>query len=269
VATQLSSTHNDTRYAAAQLLGQVFAAKPALRDRYASIYRAWWQRKADALPPIRLLVVKYGVRLLPDPTALEHLPTLFHDPSKTVRLAIVHQVCDWMYTSDKAQIPVELLQSVRQRFQSKDATERKDAVTGLAQIFGKRYLQHALQQGSSNSLPPEDPVFSWIPASIWECLAFYTDARDATLRSRLVQLVDDVWWKKLSNARHCAQGWMLVLQDGPWATAFLQPRAALQQTVSSYIDARAQQRKYGSGTLGWWPVFAISRLSFFISQLTL
>ena len=114
-------------------------------------------------------------------------------------------------------ISPELLHAVSHRVSSKDKVERKDAITGLSQIYFKHYLRKKLKlvqeggddvsideilevwhltqlnaspQGSREGREDEER-FAWIPTRVMECVSF-ADADDAEMRSRVFQLVDDV-----------------------------------------------------------------------------
>jgi hypothetical protein len=80
---------------------------------------------------------------------------LSSDPLLDVRTEAIHLVCDWIYQTTKATstsshskengLILQLLQAVASRVSSKQKQERRDAVTGLAHIYCKHYIQPNLQ----------------------------------------------------------------------------------------------------------------------------
>lgn len=78
------------------------------------------------------------------------------DPSLDVRTEAIHLVCDWIYQRPKVtrastiqmkenRLLLLLLQAVASRVSSKQKLERRDAVTGLAHIYCKHFVQPNLQ----------------------------------------------------------------------------------------------------------------------------
>lgn len=125
-------------------------------------------------------------------------------------------------------ISPELLQAVGNRVSSKNKTEHKDAITGLAQVYHKHYMRQTLRfvqeggedvaideilevwkelnagtttatgtgsaskkDGKESSGSLEEVKFGWIPQRVFECVSF-ADATDAEMRNRIFQIVDDV-----------------------------------------------------------------------------
>jgi len=104
----------------------------------------------------------------------------------------------------------ELLLAVGIRVGSKNKTEHRDAITGLAQIYHRHYIKRKLneiQEGGDDVnigkildvLHAECPSgkkkkqdkFGWIPQKVFECVSF-ADASDPDMRNRVFQIVDDV-----------------------------------------------------------------------------
>mmetsp|Transcript_210 Transcript_210/g.393 ORF Transcript_210/g.393 Transcript_210/m.393 type:complete len:1914 (-) Transcript_210:1028-6769(-) len=183
---------------------------------------------------------------------------IMRDPTLDIRLLGIHQVCDLAHTalvadndasmvggssmlingtnngngtgnangsSSKRQHPIsvispELLHAIGNRVSSKNKTEHKDAITGLAQIYHKHYIRQKLrfvQEGGEDvsideilelwkeqvatqgkkegkgeaTMSLEEEKFAWIPQRVFECVSF-SDATDAEMRNRIFQIVDDV-----------------------------------------------------------------------------
>ena len=337
VSSGLSSTDTQQRSCVTKLLGRLLAASPDLGKQYAACYRDWWQRSHDVEPSIRQQVVTYAIRFLQacnnNNSSNEHseniaeahqvlIDKLTQDPIKVVRLAAIHQVCDLAYNQTGGNtVSPQLLRAVGTRIKSKDAQERKDALTGLAQVYWKMYMQRKLQdihqagddcplEKLVTALPeihwkksisrsrrsrsirqrrdsfewhieeddddglavdPDDELYGWIPRRVLEAF-YYTDQADPEMRSRVIQVWDDVLLgselsskKKLSPTARAVGLVLLIASLRPpgahplldssntsaayhYLENMMQTRSTLQQTVSQYIDARAKVRDLPSGT---------------------
>jgi hypothetical protein len=128
--------------------------------------------------------------------------------------------------TSSAAVPARLLAAVGNRVSSKNKTERRDALTGLAQIYHRHYVAIKLRQVQSGGDDCEmdiilealrdtyesqggsakkkrfadkdgvdsldlDEKYKWIPSLVFKS-ACYTDANDPEMRNRVVQIVDDV-----------------------------------------------------------------------------
>ena len=286
LAAHLSSAALHQRQASVDTLGRLFQAHTALSQTYAPCFRDWLARHVDVEARIRRLVIQYAVP--DDESAAQVLQSVMaHDPSLPVRLQAIHHVCDWAYNNNKNNTadPTTtttttsstttttrrlLLRAVGRRVRSKDPVERKDALTGLAQIYWKWQAQPVLQDVSDQTevgdilrvlhqyLPTSEEeeddfddnnAYAWIPSCLWESVS----VPDPDLRSRTLQLLDDVLLgsdsknkkKHLSStARAIGLVWILHKHYNP---LLWRQRAALQQTVSQYVDARAHIRELPAG----------------------
>jgi len=268
---------------------------------------------------------------------LLHLTTT--DPSLDVRLDAILAICDWAFKrpqngngssnrSVRAGPPAALLQAVGSRVRSKNKTERRDAITGLAQIYFRFYITPKLSAiqaggddcnvgvileamrsncqlndryggggghgdscssrrgrsngGSSFRFDDADDenqneaheLYGWIPRLVFESACF-TDSADAELRSRVIQIVDDVLMgsdlsssksKRLSPTAR-AVGLTIILDslaaDGEsllteaaisstnafkmFRQLFVQ-RANLQIALGNYVEARAKAKECATGS---------------------
>jgi len=136
-------------------------------NEFQPCFREWLRRHLDRQVDIRRMVCQYCVKLL------QHYPAdayvrdqvtntlieLCHDPqSPQVRMDVIFQVCDFAFRPSKKQppgservisnvpVPAKLLAAVGSRVQSKNKDERKNAVTGLAQVYFRRYIQPKLRE---------------------------------------------------------------------------------------------------------------------------
>lgn len=168
-----------------------------------------------------------------------------NDPILEIRLLGIHQVCDLAHnatTESKAEanssndrrtpnppisaISSELLHAVGKRVMSKNKTEHRDAITGLAQIYYKHYMHQILadvqeggddcniddildvlreecgldgksgdnQKKNNNNKKNQVVVnkkFGWIPQRVFESVS-WPDSSDPDMRNRIFQIVDDV-----------------------------------------------------------------------------
>jgi hypothetical protein len=324
VSSCLSSPHLSRRQQVVKLLGKLFYARGSkLAKKFSPCYRQWLSRSNDSEWKIRLDMVHCLVSILkanphPEPVeeALNTLTRIIqYDPKLDVRLAALHDVCDVCFEGAK-DCPVSpgLLRAVGSRVQSKNKQERRDALTGLAQIYFRHFIRDKLkdinsagdecdtdlilnvlsehctkasifskpgrkrQLSSANINMAEHRTldqdkYEWIPSRVFECV-FYSDANDPEMRSRVIQIVDDLLLgSELSKSRaksltpHArAVGHAIIVdslrQDGgdvwgendrsnafKWMLGFFQQRAHIQKALSSYIDARANLRDCDPGKL--------------------
>lgn len=170
ITSNLGSVVRQQRYHATVLLGRLFATASTaneLDDRYGtSVFREWLGRRNDVDVGIRVAMVRHGMHVLKAITnggnsgnnsasgdsdqvlqiaeALEQLITL--DQSFDVRAEAVRRICDWAYAAPTG-IPVtgKLLQAVAARVRSKHRVERRDALTGLAHVYSKQWVEPQLK----------------------------------------------------------------------------------------------------------------------------
>jgi hypothetical protein len=251
------------------------------------------------------------------------------DPQLDVRLETIHLIFDLSYR--KGNVSAKVLRAVVSRVSAKNKQERRDALTGLGQIYHRHYTQiklksvqaagddcdldiilKALHEGchldrrrkrhdpsrqgrnknakvdmdfcddsdNDDCNDAEEEKYGWIPRKIFESACF-SDQTDADMRSRVIQIVDDMLLgselssnssKKMTpTARAVALamivdslrkgGENLLTENGSsnalkFLNQLLKQRASLQKTVSAYIDARANIRECESGTffLSSWPI---------------
>jgi len=255
VSTSLVNQDLTKRWQATKLLGRLFGARTSdIAERFGPCFREWLRRSYDPERKVRETMVKALINFLTmhyTKTDLcadvnEALATIItRDPTLDIRLLGIHQVCDLAHTASSpvdgsgnsngaaateeesrkrvhpiSIISAELLHAVGDRVSSKNKTEHRDAITGLAQIYFKHYLRKKLvfvQEGGDDvSIDEilevwnetranndktskevrkegreEEEKFAWIPQRVFECVSF-PDSTDAEMRSRIFQIVDDV-----------------------------------------------------------------------------
>ena len=273
LAQGLSSDDTPQRQAVTYWWGKLLVLHTQQRQSFLSL---WLPRAKDVHAPIREIVVKACVPLLlsskakatayDDHKDIERVlqEVVTSDPSKSVRLLAIHELCDAEY-NQAGTVSVKLLQAVASRIPSKDAAERKDALTGLAQIYAKHgALQDNLQSGlellpsrkrKRSSRDPDgdeddddddddEGSYDWIPRRLLEACHF-SDKLDSALRSRLYQIMDDVLVGK-HNRPAIALVWMMQHLDETalqnWLS-LLRGRVEVQRLLSKYLQLRSQAKR--------------------------
>ena len=266
VAALLQSSENKLRLRVTKLLGRLFNSSSAnVAMQFQSCFRQWMRLSTDNDQNVRLCIAKNLISMLSSKNGEKHLckdatDTLVDmvksDSCVEVRLLIVHGVCDMVYRqkgpealSDESHQIIEsnetrrlqygapaialvssrLLKAVGQRVSSRNKTERRDAVTGISQIYFRRYVLEKLKKVNSGGddcdihLVAEtvadvcrikndrdkrravtrtnvsttdkeyfdlDDKYSFIPRLVFESACF-TDSTDPEMRSKVVQIIDE------------------------------------------------------------------------------
>lgn len=222
---------------------------------------------------------------------------IYKEKITEIRIYAIHQVCELAHlaTSDdvdsaaarsgasrRAKHPIstisaELLHAVGSRVSSKYKTERKDAITGLAQIYYKHYitkkLQHVEEGGenvdiddimdvlSNNDVDKAlEEKFGWIPQKVFESV-FFSDEQDPDLRNRVFQIVDDVLLGTVKKdgasltSTSRAVGLAMILQSlqnkdstYKWMCTLFTQKSNLQRSLGAYLDARSKAKECDSGS---------------------
>jgi hypothetical protein len=228
---------------------------------------------------------------------------IVRDPNVEIRLSGIHQVCNLAHTatttakdagsqhgrSSSSHHPLSvistvLLKAVGNRVSSKNKTEHKDAITGLAQIYHKHYIRNKLQyvqEGGDDASTDEilevwkelkasrkggveteeEEKLAWIPQRVFECVSF-PDNVDPEMRNRIFQIVDDVLLgtaKKDTgstlSATSRAVGLTVIVNfvkekenAYKWMCALFTQRSCLQKALGAYLDARSKARECEGGS---------------------
>lgn len=248
ISPGLRSTSSKQRLQVTQLLGRLFTAVNSsneLHDKYGPVFREWLGRHLDVDVEIRMCMVQHCMTVLKAITdknsnstidsdiavalaeALKQLTT--QDQAYDVRSSAVRKICDWAYQQQGGTaVTAMLLQAVGTRVRSKNKHERKDAVTGLAHIYCRQWIEpqlKAIVDGGDDcdieiiiktlhemcnlQLTPSprshkhghhnqteewkdnlEEHFAWIPSTVFEC-ACYSDQVDTDMRSRVYQILDE------------------------------------------------------------------------------
>jgi hypothetical protein len=268
VATLLQSSNSQIRLRVTKLLGRLFNSSSSnIAVQFHSCFREWVRLSTDTDQNIRSCIAKNLISILSNKNGEKQLckeatdtlvDMVMKDSCVDVRLLIVREVCDLVYrqkgsetlnndphhTQDShetrqlqsssgtsiALVSSRLLKAVGNRVSSKNKTERRDAVTGLAQIYFRRYALEKLKKVNSggddcdietiietvadackvkcdrdkrkvvhrtNDLSSDreyfdlDEKYGFIPRLVFESACF-TDSMDPEMRSRVIQIVDEM-----------------------------------------------------------------------------
>lgn len=150
-------SHDDThRGTVVDLLGRIFAA-PHMTLQFKACYREWLEQSQDVNVPIRRAMVKYLCKILPHPKgeavddANRALVAMLADPVLEIRQLAIYEITDAIYRKNLSPatasmaISPDLLGAVASRISSKFSEERRYAITGLAQVYYRHYVQDRLQ----------------------------------------------------------------------------------------------------------------------------
>ena len=277
VAASLTAPEEEMRIKVVKLLGRLFYSPNSnIGTQFSPCFREWLRRHVDVSSKVRMTMAKYLVTILAhqktdlSDEATATLQTMISaDPDVNVRISAIHQVCDLAYKSPHLITSTGLLRAVGDRVSSKTKTERKDSLTGLAQIYHKHYilpkLKHvesggddcaieivmdALHKGDSEVL---DDRYGWIAAKVFECASFWDDVE---MRNRVIQIVDDIFLGRSTlSGTSRAVGLAIIIDSlnkpsnaNAWMGKLLSQRAALQIALRKYIDARSVVRRCKPGT---------------------
>jgi len=149
VASALEVEEPERRLRVVKLLGRLFYAESSdVGSKFKSVFTQWSARVTDTDATIRKQMARCLVKILENKAELRDVATqsliaMLSDPSSDIRIEVVHNVCD-LASDDPKKVADELLREVGKRVSSKSKTERKDAATGLAQIYQAHYSKPKL-----------------------------------------------------------------------------------------------------------------------------
>ena len=271
----------DRRLCVVKLLGRLFYSPSSnIGSKFQSCFMSWSKRVADVDLTIRKQMARCMVKILENkPELKEHATAsiikLLNDGSADIRVEIVHNVCD-LASEQPGKVSTDLLKAIGGRIASKSKVERKDAATGLAQIYQTHYSKVVLSAidadencdtsdiiacvtncTTTKKSAPDTVDYSWIPEVVFKAFSF-TDAVDVEMRSRVVQIVDDVLLPKSLSTTARATGLVIILSNltvgsngYKWVEKFLQERSDSQKMLASYLDSRDKAREFEAGSSGF------------------
>lgn len=155
VSNGLASGDPELRLAVCQLLGRLFYAKDSrMATQFHICFREWLGRQQDVEMSIRRVICQSCVRLIDVHSGLGNsdvcneadaclIRLVQTDPALDVRLEAIHLICDLAYR--KGNVSAKLLRAVGSRVSAKHKQERRDALTGLGQIYYRHFTQTKLK----------------------------------------------------------------------------------------------------------------------------
>ncbi|GMH77710.1 hypothetical protein TrLO_g15830, partial [Triparma laevis f. longispina] len=277
VASALQVEEADRRLRVVKLLGRLFYSPTSdVGVKFASCFRQWSDRIKDVDVTIRKQMARCLVKILENKadlrqSATKSLIALLEDPVTDIRIEVVHAICD-LASEDPSKVREELLKAIGNRVSSKSKTERKDAATGLAQVYQTHYSKPKLAEINENEDCSIDTIIkvsmnlemenvsgvheslAWIPTTIFQALC-YNDTVDSDMRSRVIQIVDDVLLPKSLSSTARTAGLAMIMNSikdddnaVKWLSKFLSERAEAQGALSAYLEAREASRGFSTGS---------------------
>jgi sister-chromatid-cohesion protein PDS5 len=268
VAVQLQSEDVASRGGAMSLLGRLFASTHAdYGENYPKNWSDFLRRFRDVEAGVRGKMIEYGAAILQRKPALrkdlwEAIGLRLSDPEWEVRRKAVHELCDLAVHSIDA-VSANLMKLVGDRLKDRKPQIRKDAATGLAQIYAKHMSKTWVREGEPEGggsdqqkcieieWPDSDAAsaeslaakLSWIPEHVIKCYAY----PELEMRSRVLQLLDDVLLPKLGSTAVRAAGLLFIWQglDEPAKAGLnriLKDRQTRQKAVQRYLSVRKLQQ---------------------------
>lgn len=267
VCRELSVAEAGPRLRAATLLGQLFAStdsEPPLAMQYRKQFLEFLGRLRDKETSVRLAVTELaGEILLQHATVLDDVvPALserLSDPEPAVRLKAVKAACD-ACAARPTQPLHELIRAVGERARDRRPEVRKEALTGLAQVFGSAIpslwagadengrgamvslvdLYGSAQARASETDTAVIAALWWVPDAL---LRAFGDSRERSVRLRIVQLLDHVMLNEglppASRALGVLHVWACMSEQGRDAwIQLMEHRATVQRMLGELLSVR-------------------------------
>ncbi|OQS02392.1 sister chromatid cohesion protein PDS5 [Thraustotheca clavata] len=253
VCLQLQVDDLDTRSNAIALMGRLFASSHAdYGAQYMKNFRDFLGRFRDKKKEIRLQMVQVCAIIAqrkPDLMQLiePEMKDRLQDTEWEVRRIAMNELCDLAAKSVKSVSPA-CLREVGERMKDKKPLIRKEAMTGLAQIYAA-HVSIALSQGN-HEIPADAQTLSWVPDYVLKCFAY----REQELKLRVVQLLDDILLPKSTTELHRMKGLIFMWKhlDDVSKEAFrriMLERVASRNAMLQFIEIknRMRQKKNANG----------------------
>jgi sister-chromatid-cohesion protein PDS5 len=199
VCLQLQVDDVDTRAHAIAVMGRLFSSSHAdYGSQYMKNFREFLGRFRDVDKRIRLQMVHVAKMILvrkPDlaPLIESELMLRLNDPEWEVRQLAVEEICE-VCMKDATVIRDVCLREVGERMKDKKIVIRKEAMTGLAQVYAHHHHHyypdpsHERQDIPPSSSSASSNKFEWIPGYVLKCFAY----PQPELKLRVVKLLDDI-----------------------------------------------------------------------------
>ena len=239
---QLQVDEQQTRHNAIALMGRLFASSHAdYGSEFLKNFRDFLGRFRDRAKDIRLQMIQVGAIILerkPElrDAILKELQLRLTDPEWEVRRRAVNELCD-VAATDVTILDESTLQAIGERMKDKKIVLRKEAMTGLAQI----YAQFLLAQDNEDYFlsPSLSTRLEWIPTQVLKCYAY----PEAELKLRTIQLLDEILIPKQFDMEARVRRMFFVIQSlDPQGMEALRriwfDREKGQERLAQYLNAR-------------------------------
>nr|CCA18963.1 sister chromatid cohesion protein PDS5 putative [Albugo laibachii Nc14]CCA24837.1 sister chromatid cohesion protein PDS5 putative [Albugo laibachii Nc14] len=253
---QLQADVIATRLKVVTLLGKLFASPDTEYGAESMrLFREFLGRFRDISQEIRLNMIQLGVLIWQEkrdlaPLIEKECILRLNDSEWEIRRAVVNEVCD-LSANHLEIVSEECLRQVGERLKDKKLIIRREAMTGLSQVYAHHVSANWAQSKSKSNqrlldMIPKDCLskLGWIPDYVLKCFAY----PQQELRLRVVQLLDDFILPKAFDVKTRAKGFLFLYQhlDEVSIEAFrriLQERAKCIQACQEYIDTRNMLRQ--------------------------
>ena len=243
VCLQLQVDDFNVRHDAVALLGRLFASSHAeYGNDYMKNFREFLGRFKDQNKDIRVQMIQVCSIILgrkPELRAsiLKEIRQRLVDPEWEVRSRAVNEICDLAVTNLDF-VDRETLIDAGERMKDKKQCIRKEAMTGLAQL----YAAHVSNKWTDTEAPECCSKLKWIPSILLKCYAY----PELELKLRVLQLLDDIVLPKQQSQETRMTGLIDIVASldslEPLNRIFAD-RQLCQKKVEAYLNAREDQEK--------------------------
>ncbi|KAH9129963.1 hypothetical protein LEN26_000107 [Aphanomyces euteiches] len=246
VCLQLQVDEMEIRSNAIALMGRLFASSHAdYGAQYMKNFREFLGRFRDVKKEIRLQMVQVCsiiAQRKPDLAVLidAELQLRLQDQEWEVRRAVVNEICD-LAAHSLSIVSQTCLREVGERMKDKKVVIRKEAMTGLAQV----YAAHVSTSWTNGNMEISTAAkeLAWIPDYVLKCFAY----REQELRLRVVQLLDDILLPKQTTDVYRMKGLLFIWRhlDAGSKEALkriLMERMQCRKIITRFIEVKNQLR---------------------------
>ncbi|EQC35601.1 hypothetical protein, variant [Saprolegnia diclina VS20] len=252
VCLQLQVDDLDTRSNAIALMGRLFASSHAdYGAQYLKNFRDFLDRFRDVKKDIRLQMVQVCAIIAQRKPDLVHLiePEMMgrlQDAEWDVRRLAMNELCD-LAAKSVTSVSAACLRQIGERMKDKKVVIRKEAMTGLAQIYSA-HVANGLSTGA-NDVTAAATALSWVPDYVLKCFAY----PQQELKLRVVQLLDDILLPKATSELHRMKGLVFLWKhlDSSAKEAlkriFLE-RVRSRDAIATFLDIKQLMRHKKNAT---------------------
>ncbi|KDO22566.1 hypothetical protein SPRG_12546 [Saprolegnia parasitica CBS 223.65] len=252
VCLQLQVDDLDTRSNAIALMGRLFASSHAdYGSQYLKNFREFLDRFRDVKKEVRLQMVQVCAIIAQRKPDLLHLiePEMMgrlQDAEWDVRRLAMNELCD-LAAKSVTSVSASCLRQIGERMKDKKVVIRKEAMTGLAQIYSA-HVASSLSTGA-NELTAAATALSWVPDYVLKCFAY----PQQELKLRVVQLLDDILLPKATSELHRMKGLVFLWKHlEPSAKEALKriflERVRCRDAITTFVDIKQLMRHKKNAT---------------------